>query len=131
MNGAALIGRPRAGLVDGLANDIDDAPERLVAHRHGDGQAGVHDFLAAHETFGRVHRDGANRAFAKMLSHFQHKAAALVLRLKRVQDRGERAVELHVDDSSGYLPYAANSSIAHLSNSPKPVQIPGMKVHSG
>jgi hypothetical protein len=50
-----------------------------------------------------------------MLSNFQHEAAALVLRLKCIQDCGKRAVELHVDDSSGYLPYAANSSIAHLS----------------
>ena len=115
VNGAALAGLHRASLVDGLADHVDDAPERLVAHRHGDSQAGVHDFLAAHETFGRVHRDGADRAFAKMLSHFQNKAVALVLRLKRVQNRGKRAVELHVDDSSGYLPYAANSSIAHLS----------------
>ena len=76
-------------------------------------------FLTAHETVGRVHRDGANRALAEMLRYFQDEAVALVLRLKRVQDRGERAVELHVDDGSGYLPHPANSSIAHLSLFPK------------
>ena len=77
--------------------------------------AGVDDFLTAHETFGRVHGNGADGAFAEMLRNLEHEAVALVLRLKCVQDRGKRAVELHVDDSSGYLPDAANSSIAHFS----------------
>jgi len=39
----------------------------------------------------------------------------LVLRLKRVQNCWQRAVELHINDGSGYLPDAANSSITHLS----------------
>ena len=55
------FGLDRAGLVDRLADDVDDAAERAVADRHRDRRAGVGDFLAAHQTFGGVHRDGAHR----------------------------------------------------------------------
>ena len=60
MDGAARLGRHRAGLVDRLADDVDDAAEASVADRHRDRLAGVGDLLAAHEAFGGVHRDGAH-----------------------------------------------------------------------
>ena len=40
------------GLVDRLADDIDDAPERLIADRHRDRRAGIGHLLAAHQAFG-------------------------------------------------------------------------------
>ena len=61
------------------------------------------DFLAAHQTFGDVHRDGAHGRFAEMLRDFEHQAVAAVLGLERVQDRRQIAVELHVDDGADDL----------------------------
>ena len=81
MDRAALFGRNGARLVDRLADDVDDAAERLLADRHRDRAAGVADFLAAHETFGTVHGDGAHGVLAEMLSDLEHQAVALVRRL--------------------------------------------------
>ena len=53
------VNRPPVARLDGtrlvhrLADDVDDAPQRLVADRHGDGSAGVAHLLAAHEALGR------------------------------------------------------------------------------
>ena len=56
-------------VVDGLAGHVDEAPERLLAHRHGDGLAGVDDLDAARETVGRVHGDGTHLVVAEVLLH--------------------------------------------------------------
>ena len=65
MDGASGIGLDGAGLVHRLADDVDDAPERLVADGHRDRRARVDDLLAAHETFGAVHGDRAHRVLAR------------------------------------------------------------------
>ncbi len=93
--------RPR--LVDGVADHIDDPPERAVANGHGDRKSGVHDLLSAHEPFGRVHGDGADGRFAEMLRDFEHQPLTLVLRLKRIQNRRQLIFELHVDDRADHL----------------------------
>ena len=67
------------------------------------GCAGVGDFLAADQTFGGVHRDGAHRGFAEMLRDFEHQAVAAVLGLERVQNGRQMAFELHVDDGADDL----------------------------
>ena len=92
-----------AGLVDRLADDVDDAPERLVADRDGDGLAGVGHLLAAHQAFGGVHGDRAHCVLAQVLGDLEHEALAVVLGLERVQDRRQVAVELHVDDGAHHL----------------------------
>ena len=107
MNGAPLGVRHRTGVVDRLADDVDDAPERAVADRNGDRRAGVGDLLAAHQAFGDVHRDGAHRGFAEMLGHLEDQAVALVAGLQRVEDRRQLAVELDVDDGADDLSDAA------------------------
>ena len=78
-------------------------PERLVADRHRNRRAGVGDFLAAHQAFGRVHGDGAHGVFAQMLRDFEHEAIAVVRRLQRVQNLRQMPVELHVDDGADDL----------------------------
>ena len=100
---ARLRMRDGAGLIDRVADDIDDAPERALADRHRDRQAGVDDLLSAHEAFGRVHGDGADGRFAEMLRDLEHQALTLVLRLERVQDRRQLLPELHVDDRADHL----------------------------
>ena len=97
----ALAGRlDGAGFVHRLADHVHDAAERLVADGHRDGLAGVGDVLAAHEAFGGVHGDGADGVLAEMLRDLEHQALALVGRLERVQNFGQMAVELHVDDGA-------------------------------
>ena len=54
-------------LVDGLAEQVEDAAERLLADRHGDRAAGVGDLLTAGQAVGRVHRDGAHAVVAEQL----------------------------------------------------------------
>ena len=103
VDGAARLVRHRAGLVDRLADHVDDAPERAVADRNRDRLAGVGHLLAAHQAFGGVHRDGAHGRFAEMLGDLEHQALALVLGLQRVEDRRQVAVELHVDDGADDL----------------------------
>ena len=112
MNGAALGGLDRAGFVNRLADDVHDAAERAVADGHRNGASGVGDLLAAHEAFGRVHRDGAHGRFAQMLRHFQHQPVAVVVGFERVHDLGQFAFELHVDDGAHHLRDAADL-VAH------------------
>ena len=81
MDRAHAFGGDRAGFVDRLADHVHDAAERAGADRHHDRAAGVGDFLAADQTLGGVHRDGAHRGFAEMLRHFEHQAVAAVLGL--------------------------------------------------
>jgi peptide chain release factor 1 len=103
VNGAATRSVERAGFIDWLADYIDDAAQRFVADRHRDRRSGVRDRLAAGETLGRVHRDGAHGILAKMLRHFEHEAIALVVCFQRVQNFRQMPVELHVDDGADDL----------------------------
>src|SRR6185437_16209622 len=73
------------------------------ADRHHDRTAGVADFLAANQAFGRIHRDGAYRRFAEMLRDLEHQATAAVLRLESVQNGRKVTFELHVDDRADDL----------------------------
>ena len=101
---AALLGvgdGPR--LVDRLADDVDDAPERALAHGHGDRLAGVGDLLAAHQALGGVHGHRAHGVLAQVLRHLEHEALAAVLRLEGIEDRRQVPVELHVDDGAHHL----------------------------
>ena len=110
---AALVGLDRSLLVHRLADDVDDAPQRGRAHRHRDRLAGVGHDGAAHQALGGVHGDGAHGVLAEMLGHFQHQPVALVVRLQRVQDRGQLVAELHIDDGPDHLGDFADS-LAHL-----------------
>ena len=93
----------RAGFVHGLADHVHDAAERARTDRHADRRAGVGNFLAANQTFGRIHGDGAHRGFAEMLGDLEHQAVAGVLGLDRIENGRQMAFELHVDDSADDL----------------------------
>jgi peptide chain release factor 1 len=104
------IGRvDRAGFVDRIADDVHDPAEAGRAHRNDDRLAGVDDRLAAGQALGGVHGDGAHGVLAQVLGHFQHQAEGLagplvgVGGLQRVQDRGQVALELDVDDGADDL----------------------------
>src|SRR5262249_38895347 len=79
MDAAHLRSLDWAGFIDGLADDVHDAPERTVANRHRDRPAGISDFLAANQTFRGVHRDGAHGGLTEMLRDLEHETMAAVL----------------------------------------------------
>src|SRR5690606_11773930 len=68
--------------------------------------------LAANETFGRIHRDGANGVLAEVLRDFENEALAVVLSLERVQDGRQVIVELDVHNGANHLTDLADN-IAH------------------
>ena len=49
----------RAHLVDRLTDNVEDTAESLGADRHNDLLAGIENLLAADQTIGGVHGDGA------------------------------------------------------------------------
>ena len=63
------VGRGRLALVDGLAQDVEQAAQRGLAHRHRDRRAGVDDLDAARQTVGGVHGHGAHLVVAQVLLH--------------------------------------------------------------
>ncbi len=104
----------RAALVDRVADDVDDAPERAGTDRHADRRAGVGDFLAAHQPVGAVHGDGADGFLAQLLRHFQHQGALADFGVQGVQDERQLAVELHVHHGAQTLRDAPDIVAGHL-----------------
>ena len=102
------FGLERACFINRLADHVHDAAQRFRTDRNHDGRARIKNFLAAHQAFGRVHGNGAHRAFAQMLRHFEHQAVAAIGGFQRVQDLRQVAFELHVDDGARDLRDAAN-----------------------
>merc|ERR1712061_443580 len=100
VNRQLLVCVDRAPLIDGVADDVDDSAQRLLAHRDGDGEAGVDDLLSTHETFRAVHGNGAHGVLSQMLRNLQDEPRLASLHVQGVQDLGEALVELHVDDGT-------------------------------
>src|SRR6266540_512108 len=103
MDRALFLVRDRAGLIDRIADDVDDTAQRAVADRHRNGLPGVDDLLPAHEAFADIHGDRAHGRFAEMLGDLEHEAIALVLGLERVENGRQMPLEMHVDDGADDL----------------------------
>ena len=105
--------------VDRFAEQVEDAPERRVAHGDHDRRARVDHLRAARETVGRVHRHRAHAVIAQVLLHLAHEHGAADLRAcalgllrcrgrrpldhDRVVDLGQALVEDGVDDDAADL----------------------------
>src|SRR5205085_2485268 len=59
-------------LINGLAEQIEDAPERDLADGDSDRRSGVDDLEAAREAVGRVHRDRAHAIVTEVLLDLAH-----------------------------------------------------------
>ena len=103
VDGTAFLVRHRTGLVDRLSDDVDDAAERAVPDRDRNRQPGIGNLLSADETFARIHGNGAHGRFAEMLGDFEHQAIAVIVRLQRIENRGQISLELHIDDGADDL----------------------------
>ena len=111
-------GDQRTGFIDRLTDDVHDAAEALIANRHHDRRAGIDNDLAANETFGGVHGDGAHGIFTEMLRHFENQAIAAIVGFQRVQDRRQMTfLEGHVDNGADDLAHLALRAGAELHRS--------------
>ena len=102
VDGKRLLCRDRRLAVDRLAEDVEDAAERIGADRDRDGRAGVRHFHTAGKTVGRVHGDGADGIAAGVVGRLEYEALSVAeVDLKRVVNCGNvSAVEFDVDDRS-------------------------------
>src|SRR5258706_2889727 len=110
MDGPALGHLDVAQLVDGLADDVDDATERGLADRYRDRLAAILRAHPAHHAVGGLHGDRAHAVFAEVLLHLAddvHRNAGLLTGVHdahRVVDfRKVALVELDVDDRTDDL----------------------------
>jgi hypothetical protein len=71
VNRIALFVFHGAEIIHRLAEHVQHAAERAAAHRHGNRLAEIERLHAAHQTFGRLHRDAAHAAFAQVLLDFR------------------------------------------------------------
>ena len=105
-------------VVDGVAEDVPDAAERLVADRHRDRPARVDDVDAAREAVGGIHRDGADAIVAEVLLHLRDQRPGLLAVARgnvdpsRVVDLRQRAGEHGVDHDALDLEQLADALLA-------------------
>ena len=71
VDGIAFLGDDRAAFVHRVADDVEDAAHDGLADGHGNGGAGVGDFVAALEALGGAHADGADPVVAEVLLDFE------------------------------------------------------------
>jgi hypothetical protein len=112
-----VAGDLQVGLVEAVAQRVEDVALDLVADRHGDRTAEVGDLLAADQAVGGLHRDGAHQVVAQVLGDLQGE------RLREVTERhldGQGVVqlgnlvarELDVDDGAGDADDAADPGLS-------------------
>ncbi len=111
---------PRVALVMiGPASSIGSPMTFMMRPRHSSptgtaiGAPVFGDRLAAHETFSGVHR-WCGRCSRRGAGRFENQAVAEVLRLQRVQDLRQLAIELHVDDGADHLCDTAGAGVGGL-----------------
>ncbi len=107
-----LLGVDGGALVHRLADDVEDAAERLLADGHRDRRTGVEHRHAAREPVGGGHGDGAHVRLAEMLGDLEGELRGVredvlllhALHEQRVVDGGQLArLELDVDDRADDL----------------------------
>jgi len=110
-----------ATLVDDVAEHVEDAPQRALAHGHRDRPAGVHHGGAACQAVGGVERHRAHAVVAQVLLHLGHQGRLAVAArdLDRVVDGRQPVGEAGVDHHSLDLEDGprASSVVSHVSRS--------------
>jgi hypothetical protein len=90
VDGPALnVVRGLLALVDRLAEDVEEPPQRRLADGNGDWRAGVDHVDAARNPVGRVHRDRADPVVAEVLLHLRDQPdRRLVVALRELDPQG-------------------------------------------
>ena len=121
MDRPALLRLDVSGVVDRLAEEVEDPAERVVSHRHRDRPAGVDHVVAALEAVSGVHRHRSNAVVAEVLLHLEREihsgslVGLLDLDLERGVDLRQLTGERHVDDDAEHLVDAADVASARRS----------------
>ena len=108
VNGIILLGLDRSAFIHRFANDVEHTAHDGLADGHGNRAAGVHDLVAALETFGGGHGDGAHPVVTEMLLHFERQpglgaAGQDVFGSQRVINGGQRFGKFHIHDRADDL----------------------------
>ena len=90
-------------LVDGLADNVDDASEGLGADGHLNGESGVCYLAATDEAFRGVHSNRPHGVFAEVLRDLEDESGISALDFESVENLGHAALKLDVDDSADNL----------------------------
>ena len=97
----ALLDVERLALVDRVAEQVEDAPERDLADGDGDRAAGVDDLHTAGQAVGGVHRHRAHAVVAEVLLHLADEDLALAaIDGDRGVDLGQLVGEDGLDDDA-------------------------------
>ena len=97
-----------------LAQQVEHAPQTLVAYGHLDGLAGVHGICAAHQTIGAAHGNAACHIVAGQLSDLHHQLLAVVVDLNGVEQLRQLAIlELDVQHRANDLDHLADMFFGH------------------
>ena len=112
MDRPAVLALDRIALVDRLAEQVEDAPEGVLADRDRDRGARVDDDVAAAQAVGGVHRDRAHAVVAEVLLDLEgevDRGAAVALRDLDLERRVDlrQLFEHDVDDDADDLLDAA------------------------
>mmetsp|Transcript_51526 Transcript_51526/g.154029 ORF Transcript_51526/g.154029 Transcript_51526/m.154029 type:complete len:210 (-) Transcript_51526:163-792(-) len=110
VDGVELLRLDRPELVDRLADDVDDAAERLLAHGDLDRGTRVLHLLPTSEAVCAIHCDGADHVFSQVLRHLQHQPVLEALHLQSVEDGRQSRVKLHVHHGADDLRDLASRS---------------------
>ena len=95
---AGSVGADRRLAVDGVAQHVEHAAQRGLAHRHGDAAAGGGNGQAPAEAVAAGHHDAAHRFVFQMLLHLHGVARAVCLHGQRLIDGGQAPLrEMYVD----------------------------------
>jgi hypothetical protein len=86
--------------VDCLAEQVEDAAERLLADWDGDRAVRVGNGNATGKAVGRVHCDCADAVIAELLLHFADQRFTAELNSDGVVNLGQRARERRLNDDS-------------------------------
>ena len=81
-------GRRRAPLVNRLANDVHDAPERALADGDRDRHAHVRDLLAANKALRGIHGNGAHSVLTQVLGNLKDQPDLVALNLRTRANEG-------------------------------------------
>mmetsp|Transcript_51522 Transcript_51522/g.154011 ORF Transcript_51522/g.154011 Transcript_51522/m.154011 type:complete len:576 (-) Transcript_51522:12-1739(-) len=110
VDGVELLRLDRPELVDRLADDVDDAAERLLAHGDLDRGTRVLHLLPTSEAVCAIHCDGADHVFSQVLRHLQHQPVLETLHLQSIEDGRQSRVKLHVHHGANDLRDLASRS---------------------
>ncbi|GET89213.1 ATPase beta subunit, putative [Leishmania tarentolae] len=103
-----------AALVDRVAQHVEDAAQRLAAHRHRDVAASRHNLRLQLQQVRRLHRNAAARVRVQVLHDLQRQRliAAKVLRhVQRRKHRRHALREVYVHHGTNDLRHVANAAL--------------------